>query len=150
MSLCCSSNRSAGCRLAPKCGSKVSASVQVTELSAFVVDDRQRPSRSACAPTLRLNPGVWGWVRMRRLRKRLTFLEDFVLRGLRARMITGNILSGRCRSSLCRSRALPTPWCAKPTMAMPIIPTTRSEITDVAATAEGVLDRINDRCPSKS
>ncbi|MFQ1699706.1 intermembrane transport protein PqiB [Loktanella agnita] len=73
----------------------------------------------------------------------MVLLSDFVARGLRARMVTGNILSGSLNVELVQiDDALPAimnltsgPY--------PVIPTTDSDISDVAATAEGVLARIN-------
>lgn len=70
-------------------------------------------------------------------------LSDFVSRGLRARMVTGNILSGTLMVELVQvDDALPAIM-ALTTGPYPVIPTTESNISDVAATAEGVLARIN-------
>lgn len=74
----------------------------------------------------------------------LGLLSDFVERGLRARMVTGNILSGALLVELVQIEdALPAIMTNSAGI-YPIIPTTDSEISDVAATAEGVLARIND------
>ena len=72
----------------------------------------------------------------------LELLSDFVQRGLRARMVTGNILSGTLLVELVQiDNALPAILTNSAGM-YPIVPTTDSEISDVAATAEGVLTRI--------
>ena len=73
----------------------------------------------------------------------MVLLSDFVARGLRARMVTGNILSGALVVELVQiDDALPAIMTGTGGQ-YPIIPTTESEISDVAATAEGVLARIN-------
>lgn len=73
----------------------------------------------------------------------LVLLSDFVGRGLRARMVTGNILSGALLVELVQiDDALPAIMTLTSGL-YPIIPTTDSQISDVAATAEGVLARIN-------
>lgn len=73
----------------------------------------------------------------------LRLLSDFVERGLRARMVTGNILSGTLLVELVQIEdALPAIMTNSAGI-YPIIPTTDSQISDVAATAEGVLARIN-------
>ncbi|WP_341366767.1 MlaD family protein [Yoonia sp. BS5-3] len=73
----------------------------------------------------------------------LQLLSDFVERGLRARMVTGNILSGTLLVELIQIEdALPAILTSSAGI-YPIVPTTDSEISDVAATAEGVLSRIN-------
>lgn len=73
----------------------------------------------------------------------LALLTDFVARGLRARMVTANILSGSLVVELVQIEdALPA-IITTATGAYPVIPATASQISDVAATAEGVLARIN-------
>ncbi len=71
------------------------------------------------------------------------FLTDYVTRGLRARMVTGNILSGSLLVELLEVENARAQTVTKTEDGYYIIPTTKSEITDVAATADGVLDRIN-------
>ena len=73
----------------------------------------------------------------------MMLLSDFVARGLRARMVTGNILSGSLLVELVQiDDALPAIMTGSGGL-YPIIPTTESNISDVAATTEGVLARIN-------
>ncbi|SIT81045.1 paraquat-inducible protein B [Yoonia rosea] len=70
-------------------------------------------------------------------------LSDFVTRGLRARMVTGNILAGTLFVELVQVEdALPAIMNLT-SGDYPVIPSTDSEISDVAATAEGLLSRIN-------
>lgn len=73
----------------------------------------------------------------------LTLVSDLVARGLRARMVTGNILSGSLQVELIELRDAAPMQLRIGDGPFPIIPATASEIADVAATAEGVLARIN-------
>ncbi|MEL6685669.1 MAG: paraquat-inducible protein B, partial [Pseudomonadota bacterium] len=67
----------------------------------------------------------------------------FVTRGLRARMVTANILAGTLYVELVEvADALPAIMNLT-SGDFPVIPTTASDISDVAATAEGLLARIN-------
>lgn len=73
----------------------------------------------------------------------LELLSDFVTRGLRARMVTGNILAGTLFVELVEVEdALPAIMNLT-SGDFPVIPTTDSLISDVAATAEGLLARID-------
>jgi len=73
----------------------------------------------------------------------LELLSDFVTRGMRARMVTGNILAGTLFVELVEVEdALPAIMNLT-SGDFPVIPTTDSLISDVAATAEGLLARID-------
>lgn len=115
---------------------------QVSELSAFVVEDRD-DQQVRLRANLEIEPGRLGLGPDANSQDALGFLEDFVLRGLRARMITGNILSGSLQVEFLQIEDAPTAVVRQTDDGYPIIPTTKSDIADVAATAEGVLDRIN-------
>jgi paraquat-inducible protein B len=69
-------------------------------------------------------------------------LQDLVAQGLRARMATDNILSGSLLVELIELDDAPLAQIDQSSDALPLIPTTSSDITDVAATAEDVLARI--------
>ena len=75
----------------------------------------------------------------------LTFLnEQVITRSLRARLASASILTGGLKVEL-----VPVPTEFSVSMAMntgpyPEIPVTKSEITDVSATAEGVFTRLNE------
>jgi len=73
----------------------------------------------------------------------LALLSDLVTQGMRARMVTGNILAGTLFVELVTLEdALPAIMNLT-SGEYPVIPTTDSLISDVAATAEGLLARIN-------
>lgn len=73
----------------------------------------------------------------------ILLLSEFVTRGLRARMVTGNILAGTLSVELITIEDTLPAILDLTSGAYPVIPTTDSQISDVAATAEGVLARIN-------
>ena len=115
---------------------------EVTDLAAIVVGDSDNADVRLQA-VLSIEPSRLGMSADATPAAALALISDFVARGLRARMVTGNILSGTLVVELVQIEdALP----AIVTLTSgdyPVIPTTDSEISDVAATAEGVLARIN-------
>ena len=115
---------------------------QVSELSAIVVGDDNNASVRLQA-LLAIEPTRLGMTPGASSEEALDLLSDLVTRGLRARMVTGNILAGTLVVELVTLEdALPA-IVALTSGEYPVIPTTASKISDVAETAEGVLARIN-------
>lgn len=115
---------------------------QVSGLSAIVVGEGETADVRLQA-VLAIEPGRLGMGANATPEDALDLLSDFVTRGLRARMVTGNILSGSLNVELVEvDDALPA-IITYATGRYPVIPTTQSQISDVAATAEDVLARIN-------
>ncbi len=115
---------------------------EVDELSAIVVGEGPTAEVRLQA-VLAIEPARLGMSAGSTLDDAMTLLSDFVGRGLRARMVTGNILSGSLVVELVQiDDALPAIMNLTSGL-YPVIPTTESQISDVAATAEGVLARIN-------
>jgi len=115
----------------------------VTDLSAVVVTD-QREQAIRLRTNLAIEPSRLGLGTDATPDDALAFLDGLVADGLRARMITGNILSGSLQVELVQVATAPPAVLTRDADGKGIIPTTKSEITDVAATAEDVLERIND------
>lgn len=115
----------------------------VTDLSAIVVTD-QREQSVRLRTNLAIEPSRLGLGADATQADALAFLDGLVADGLRARMITGNILSGSLQVELVQVATAPPAILTRDADGKAIIPTTKSEITDVAATAEDVLDRIDD------
>ena len=115
---------------------------EVSEISAIVVGEGDT-AQVRLQTVLEIEPARLGLPDGSTTEDAISLLSDFVARGLRARMVTGNILSGTLMIQLVEiENALP----AIMTLTegpYPVIPTTESQISDVAATAEGVLARIN-------
>ena len=115
---------------------------EVADLSAIVVGDAQKTEVRLQA-VLAIEPSRLGMGPDATVDDARTLLSDLVSRGLRARMVTGNILAGTLQVELVQiENALPAIMTLTSGL-YPIIPTTESQISDVAATAEGVLARIN-------
>ncbi len=115
---------------------------EVSDLNAIVVGEAT-DAQVRLQAVLAIEPSRLGMGGDATVDEALELLSDFVTRGLRARMVTGNILAGTLFVELVEVEdALP----AIMTLTsgdFPVIPTTTSEISDVAATAEGLLARIN-------
>ena len=73
----------------------------------------------------------------------LNFLDGLVRDGLRARLVTSSILTGGLKVELAETDAQGTAAIDRDIGPNPVIPSTESQIADVAATAEGVFERIN-------
>ena len=115
---------------------------EVSNLNAIVVGDADNAEVRLQA-VLAIEPSRLGMGGDATVDEALELLSEFVTRGLRARMVTGNILAGTLIVELVTiDDALP----AIMTLTsgdFPVIPSTDSQISDVAATAEGLLARIN-------
>ena len=115
---------------------------QVDDISAIVVGEG-RDADVRLQAVLSIDPSRLGMGQNATPEDALRLLSDFVTRGLRARMVTGNILSGSLVVQLIELEdALPAIMNLT-SGAYPVIPTTEAEISDVAATAEDLLARIN-------
>ena len=115
---------------------------EVTGLSAFV-EDTSTGQLVRLRANIGIEPGRLGLGEEARVEDALSFLEDQVSKGLRARMVTGNILSGSLNIELITVTDAPSAAVQYSESNYPILPSTASEITDVAATAEGLLNGIN-------
>jgi paraquat-inducible protein B len=115
---------------------------EVSNLNAIVVGDDENTEVRLQA-VLAIEPSRLGMGADATVEEALLLLSEFVTRGLRARMVTGNILAGTLFVELVTiDDALPAIM-ALTSGEFPIIPSTDSLISDVAATAEGLLARIN-------
>lgn len=73
----------------------------------------------------------------------LDFLTTRISEGLRARLATGGLLTGGLKIELVQVDDAPPATVRTGDGIIPIIPTTDSQISDVTATVEGVVSRIN-------
>lgn len=115
---------------------------QVKEISAIVVDESTAPQVDLRA-VLALEPGRMGLGADATPADALGFLTAFVADGLRARLVTGNLLSGTLTVELLVVENAPRATMDPAADPYPLIPVTESSITDVADTADSVLQRIN-------
>ena len=73
----------------------------------------------------------------------LSLLQDRVANGLRARLASASLLTGGLKVELVEVEDAPLARMTISGMDLPIMPTTKSETSDAAATVEGVFTRIN-------
>ncbi|SFS06093.1 PqiB family protein [Yoonia litorea] len=115
---------------------------EVSDLNAIVVGEGER-AQVRLQAVLDIEPSRLGMEGTANADTALILLSDLVARGLRARMVTGNILAGTLDIELVQvPDALPA-IINLTSGEFPVIPTTESQISDVAATAEGLLARVN-------
>ena len=73
----------------------------------------------------------------------LAFLQDSVVSGLRARLASASLLTGGLKVELVNILDAPPARLVTNGSLLPVMPTTESELSDAAATVEGVFTRIN-------
>ncbi len=116
---------------------------EVIDLAAVVVDDRNT-TRVQLRAVLGIDPSRLGMSENETPEYALDFLTNFVRQGLRARLTTGNILSGSLVVQLVELPDAPLAVMDLDAEPYPTLPSAPSAITDVADTADDVLQRIND------
>lgn len=115
---------------------------EVSNLSAIVVGEAEN-AQVRLQTVLAIEPSRLGLGAGASIDEALALLSDFVTRGMRARMVTGNILAGTLLVELVTLEDVLPAIMNLTSGDYPVIPTTDSQISDVAATAEGLLARIN-------
>lgn len=115
---------------------------EVADLSAIVVENRNQ-AQVQLRTVLAIEPERLGMGQLTTPEQALDFLSDFVRQGLRARLATGNILSGTLVVELVEIENAPLGVLNTDAVPYPLFPVTDSNITDVAESAEDVLTRIN-------
>lgn len=73
----------------------------------------------------------------------LNFLAGRVREGFRARLASASMLTGGLKVEFVQVEDIPPTTIADMTMEIPVIPTTKSEISDAGASVEGVITRLN-------
>ena len=114
----------------------------VTALGAVAIET-EAGNEVQLRATLGIEPGRLGLSPDATPEDALEFIGPLVEQGLRARLTTGNILSGSLNVQLLNVPDAPPARLSLASQPYPVLPTTESAITDVADQAEGVLDRIN-------
>ena len=116
---------------------------EVSAINAIVVEENGT-KRVQLRTTLTLSPSRLGISDETSDEDAMVILASFVAQGMRARLVTGNILTGALDVELVDVENADLYFLDPTREPFPIIPTTDSDVSDVAATAEGVLARIND------
>ncbi|MBB5722219.1 paraquat-inducible protein B [Loktanella ponticola] len=115
---------------------------EVSAINAIVVEENGN-NRVRLRTTLGLSPSRLGISDDTTDEDAMQIFASFVAQGMRARLVTGNILTGALEVELVDVENADLMFLDPLREPFPIIPTTESLVSDVSATAEGVLDRIN-------
>jgi paraquat-inducible protein B len=116
---------------------------EVTALGGMVDAGDTGDDRVRLSVTLSIRPGRLGLDGADGPEAALDFLRTRVRAGLRARLATASILTGGLKVELIEVEDAAAAELVEVAGAPPVMPTTESEIADVAATASGVFERIN-------
>ncbi len=116
---------------------------KVQSVSGVVDPDAFGDSRVRLNAQLSLQPARLGLQGEVSPEAALAFLTKSISGGLRARLASAGLLAGGLKIELVQVDDAPPVTVETGAGIIPIIPTTESEISDVAATVEGVVSRIN-------
>jgi len=115
----------------------------VTSLSGIVDFDQFRDSRVRLNVIISIQPARLGLPGDVTADGALALLKDRVANGLRARLATVSLLTGGLKIELIEVADAPPDTLKAVGLDLPVLPTTKGETSDVAATAEGVFNRLN-------
>ncbi len=115
---------------------------EVLALSGIVDRAQFGDSQARLVATLRLSPARLGLEGNVDESAFLAFLDTRVRDGLRARLATGSILTGGLKVELVDVPNAPPATLDQVSEPFPVMPTTAARVTDVTASAQGVLARI--------
>ena len=116
---------------------------EVEALSGIVDYNEFGDSRVRLSVNLSIQPARLGLPDDVTAENALTFLQDRVANGLRARLASASLLTGGLKVELIVVDDAPAARLLSSDGGLPVIPTTRSETSDATATVEGVFTRIN-------
>lgn len=116
---------------------------QVTGLNGLVDKERFGDSQVHLVATFAIRPGRLGLGADSSDEEALEFMRERVKAGLRARLATASILTGGLKIELVEIPTFTPVELSEIEGAGYAIPTTKSAISDVQASAKGVLERIN-------
>lgn len=116
---------------------------QVVNVTGLVDRERFGDARVRLLAIVEIRPARLGLTGDLSEEDALTYLNDQVVDGLRARLVSASILTGGLKVELISLEAASPTEIDRDADPFPVFPTTQSEISDVTATAEGVFGRIN-------
>lgn len=115
----------------------------VTSLSGIVDFNQFGDSRVRLNVIVSIQPARLGLPGEVTAESALVLLQDRVAKGLRARLASASLLTGGLKVELVEVEDAPAARLIATGPSLPIMPTTKSETSDAAATVEGVFTRIN-------
>ncbi|EYD71349.1 Paraquat-inducible protein B [Limimaricola hongkongensis DSM 17492] len=115
----------------------------VSGLNGLVDEERFGDRGVRLQTVLNILPSRLGMATDGGVEQALEYFVDEVAEGLRARLVTGSILTGGLKVQLIDVPGARAATLDVNALPYPSVPVTQSEISDVQATAQGTLDRIN-------
>ncbi|PWK57428.1 MlaD family protein [Silicimonas algicola] len=115
---------------------------EVVNLNGIVDEDRFGDTNVRLSTSMELRTSKMGLAEATS-EAALAFLRERVAEGLRARLVSASILTGGLRVDLVDVPDVPPATLNVEAEPFPVIPVAESDISDVSATAEGVMERIN-------
>ena len=115
----------------------------VDSLSGIVDVDQFGDSRVRLNVILSIQPSRLGLPGDTSPASALALLEERVVNGLRARLASASLLTGGLKVELVEVEDAPLARISQTGNDLPVMPTTKSETSDAAATVEGVFNRLN-------
>jgi paraquat-inducible protein B len=116
---------------------------QVTGISAFVDTDAAGKDTVKVRAAIEVDPQALGLKADTGEAETLSFLQDAVAKGMRARLTTTSLFSSALKIELVDLPDEPAAVLSKDADNIPILPSVASNLPDFTATAEGVFKRIN-------
>ncbi|KEJ96498.1 paraquat-inducible protein B [Pseudosulfitobacter pseudonitzschiae] len=117
---------------------------EVASLTGLVDADRFGDDNVRLMTTMRINPSRVGLGDEAGDEDLLDFLSRRVAAGMRGQLTNASLLTGALKIRLIDVPDAPEAELIRTAEPYPIMPTTDAEITDVATSAQGVLQRVND------
>ncbi|WP_147107340.1 intermembrane transport protein PqiB [Tateyamaria sp. syn59] len=116
---------------------------RVANVSGIVDPDRFGDSRVRLLSTVEINTARLGIDANLSRSEAIDFLDERVVEGLRARLVNASLLAGGLKVELITDPDAPSATINREGDPFPLFPVTDSEVSDVALSAEGVLERVN-------
>ncbi|MGY9045804.1 MAG: MlaD family protein, partial [Rhodobacterales bacterium] len=117
---------------------------EITGLNGIVDPERFGDNEARLIATARINPGRIGLGQDAGETELLAYLSTRIGEGLRARLTNASIFTGGLKVELVVLPDEPAATLDAEAEPLPRIPTATATLTDVGATAQGVLQRVND------
>lgn len=116
---------------------------EVQTISGVVDANRFGDDEVRLVATARINPGRLGLAQDDEGASFLSFLERRVQEGLRARLVTASLLTGGLKVEFVNLPDATPAALDRQADPYPMLPTAPAEVTDVAASAQGLLSRVD-------
>ena len=115
---------------------------EVLNVTGLIDPERFGDNRVRLLATMDIRPGRFGLQGSVSEQDALEFLSERIAAGLRARLATASIITGGLKVEFVDVENAPAAGLIVPDQSFPIMPVTAAAISDVTASAEGMLERV--------